>query len=84
MLKASIYTDPALRPKLDPSYYHLQPDELSFFQRITCINDEDLLKKHILSVQAKAYEVGLVGYDVSCDSHLRSSMVIPVSSGSRF
>ena len=62
MMRASIYTDPALRPKLDPSYYYLQPDELAFFQRITGINDEDVLRQHILSVQAKAYEVGLASY----------------------
>lgn len=60
--RASIYTDPALRRKLDPSYYHLQPDELTFFQHLTGINDEDVLKEHILRIQAKAYEVGFTDY----------------------
>ncbi|KIM39740.1 hypothetical protein M413DRAFT_446648 [Hebeloma cylindrosporum] len=55
--RVSVYTDPAFRPKLDPSYYHLQPDELAFFQLLTGINDEDVLKQHILSIQAKAYEL---------------------------
>jgi len=47
----------APRAKLDPSYYHLRPDELAFFQRLTGIDDESVLKQHILRVQAKAYEV---------------------------
>jgi len=46
-------------PKLNPSYYHLQPDELAFFQHITGIEDQDVLKQHILTIQAKAYQVGL-------------------------
>lgn len=61
-MRASIYTDPALRLKLNSSYYYLQPDELAFLQHLTGISDEDILKQHILRVQAKAYEVGLVGY----------------------
>ena len=59
--RALVYTDPDLRPKLDPGYYDLQPDELAFFQHLTGISDQDALKQHILNVQAKAYEVGLLG-----------------------
>jgi hypothetical protein len=54
------YADPATRPKIDPSVYSLQPDELAFFQHLTGIQDEQALKEHILSVQAKAYD--LYGY----------------------
>jgi hypothetical protein len=43
---------------LDDSFYDLQGDELAFFQEQTGIKDEEELKKHIISVQEKAYEVG--------------------------
>ncbi|KIL67227.1 hypothetical protein M378DRAFT_73824 [Amanita muscaria Koide BX008] len=44
-------------PPLDESLYSLDEDELAFFKSETGINDEGELKKHILTVQARAYEV---------------------------
>ncbi|KAH9481460.1 Methyltransferase adrK [Psilocybe cubensis] len=51
------YGDPATRPSLDPSRYSLEEDERQFFALLTGINDEEELKKHILAVQEKAYQV---------------------------
>ncbi|KAG1760761.1 hypothetical protein EDD22DRAFT_899655 [Suillus occidentalis] len=42
---------------LDPNLYGLDPDALEFFQQQTGITEEDDLKRHILAVQAKAFEV---------------------------
>ncbi|KDR76356.1 hypothetical protein GALMADRAFT_247763 [Galerina marginata CBS 339.88] len=53
----SVYADPALKPKLDPSFYSLRPDERIFFQKLTGIQDEEALKEHIIAVQAKAYAI---------------------------
>ena len=44
-------------PPLDESLYALDEDELAFFKSQTGIDDEGELKKHILTIQAKAYEV---------------------------
>jgi hypothetical protein len=43
---------------LDDCFYDLQGSDLAFFQEQTGIKDEEELKKHIISVQEKAYEVG--------------------------
>jgi len=51
------YADPALRPPLNPDFYNLRQDESTFFQKLTGITDENELKSHIISVQAKAYEI---------------------------
>lgn len=56
---AQFYADPQLRPKLDPSLYSLQNDELAFFRQLTGIEDEDELRSHILAIQAKAYDVSM-------------------------
>lgn len=52
-----IYAELASKPTLDNSFYSLAGDELAFYRRHTNIEDEDELKKHILKVQAKAYNV---------------------------
>ncbi|KAM6495368.1 hypothetical protein JOM56_008074 [Amanita muscaria] len=44
-------------PPLDESLYSLDEDELAFFKSETGMDDEGELKKHILTVQARAYEV---------------------------
>ncbi|KAF8905022.1 hypothetical protein CPB84DRAFT_1772199 [Gymnopilus junonius] len=54
---ARYYADPATKPKLDPALYSLDPDESTFFQRLTGINDHQALKDHIIAVQAKAYDI---------------------------
>lgn len=69
----SIYTDPTLRPPLDESLYSLTGDELAFYQQQTGIDAEDELKKHILAVQAKAYDVR--GTDFSSDDILGQSLL---------
>ncbi|EIW83297.1 hypothetical protein CONPUDRAFT_152322 [Coniophora puteana RWD-64-598 SS2] len=46
----------AERP-LDESFYRLTADEASFYKAQTGITDDDELKKHIMAVQAKAYQV---------------------------
>ncbi|KAF9481164.1 hypothetical protein BDN70DRAFT_855524 [Pholiota conissans] len=51
------YADPKLRPKLDPTLFALQENELDFFRTLTGIQDDDKLKEHILAAQAKAYDV---------------------------
>ncbi|KAF8962729.1 hypothetical protein BDZ97DRAFT_1920297 [Flammula alnicola] len=51
---SDIFTDPALKPKLDPSLYSLRADELAFFKSLTGIRDEEEVKAHIMDVQAKA------------------------------
>ena len=43
--------------ELDPSFLSLDSEELTFFSDWTGIKDEEELKKHIISVQAKAYAV---------------------------
>ncbi|KIL67221.1 hypothetical protein M378DRAFT_73806 [Amanita muscaria Koide BX008] len=44
-------------PPFDESLYSLDEDELAFFKSATGIDDEGELKKHILTIQARAYEV---------------------------
>ncbi|KAF8962732.1 hypothetical protein BDZ97DRAFT_1920299 [Flammula alnicola] len=38
-------------------HFTLNPDELSFFQQLTGIHDEEKLRQHIIDVQAKAYDI---------------------------
>jgi len=52
-----IWADPARRPPLDASLYNLQEDEQDFYTQQTGITDPEELRKHILNVQAQAYEV---------------------------
>ncbi|KAF9240255.1 hypothetical protein BU15DRAFT_87747 [Melanogaster broomeanus] len=42
---------------LDPSLYALSPEEAAFFKAATGIDDDAVLKAHILMVQEKAYKV---------------------------
>lgn len=44
---------------LDESLYKLDENGLAFMKRQTGIDDEEELKKHILAVQAEAYQVSL-------------------------
>ncbi|KAI6117078.1 hypothetical protein EDD16DRAFT_1517867 [Pisolithus croceorrhizus] len=44
-------------PPLDPGIYSLTPDEAQFFKAATGINDDNMLRTHILSAQEKAYKV---------------------------
>ncbi len=44
---------------LDESLYKLDDEELAFVKAHSGIEDEEELKKHILAVQAEAYEVSL-------------------------
>ncbi|KAF7424351.1 hypothetical protein PC9H_009658 [Pleurotus ostreatus] len=46
-----------IKPPLDPSFYKLADDEAAFFKAMTGIQDAEDLKRHILSVQAKAYDI---------------------------
>ncbi|KAF4596469.1 hypothetical protein EYR40_007833 [Pleurotus pulmonarius] len=48
-----------IKPPLDPSFYKLDDDEATFFKAMTGIQDAQELKRHILGVQAKAYEAHL-------------------------
>jgi len=43
--------------KPDPSFYHLEGASLEFFKSSTGVADEEMLKSHILDIQAKAFEV---------------------------
>ena len=54
--RAAVNIMPGKLP-LDESYYHLDDDELAFYQSQTGIADESALKEHISVVQADAYEV---------------------------
>ncbi|KAI6039680.1 hypothetical protein EDC04DRAFT_2568253 [Pisolithus marmoratus] len=44
-------------PPLDPSLYSLTPNEAEFFKAATGINDDKMLRTHILMAQEKAYKV---------------------------
>ncbi|KAI6114482.1 hypothetical protein F5141DRAFT_1270925 [Pisolithus sp. B1] len=44
-------------PRLDPSIYSLTPDEAEFFKAATGINDDNMLRAHILRAQEEAYKV---------------------------
>lgn len=48
----------ALKRPIDKRLYSITDEESAFFKRHTEITDEEELKKHILTVQAKAYAVG--------------------------
>lgn len=49
--------DPA---ELNPDFYNPQPQDVAFFKQQTGIHDDELLKQHIMQVQAKAYKVHLL------------------------
>ncbi|KZV88673.1 hypothetical protein EXIGLDRAFT_772461 [Exidia glandulosa HHB12029] len=50
---------------IDPSAYSLQPDEAAFFKEQTGLHDDEVLKEHILAVQAEAYQASNV-YPYPC------------------
>lgn len=45
--------------ELDPSLYKPDPNEIEFFKSQTGIQDDEELKKHIISVQKEAWEVSI-------------------------
>lgn len=45
-------------PPLDDNLYIIGDVELAFLKEQTGLMDEDELKRHIISIQAKAYKVG--------------------------
>ncbi|EIW79526.1 hypothetical protein CONPUDRAFT_58142 [Coniophora puteana RWD-64-598 SS2] len=44
-------------PPLDDTLYHISPDAAAFFKLSTGIEDDEELKKHILTVREKAYSI---------------------------
>ncbi|KAG2142473.1 hypothetical protein DEU56DRAFT_794667 [Suillus clintonianus] len=48
-------------PPLDESLYGLRPQDAVFFKKLTGIEDDAVLKQHILDIQAKAYKVAPYG-----------------------
>ena len=46
-----------LLARVDPSLYKLEGESLDLYRHETGIEDEELLKEHILIVQSKAFEV---------------------------
>ena len=60
--------DPA---ELNPGFYNLQPYDVAFFKQQTGIHYDELLKQHIMQVQAKAYKVYLPSLltDIHCSFH---------------
>ena len=59
-MAAAVDTDNLGRsfPPLDDTLYKIDDQALQFMREQTGIQDEEALKKHILSVQAEAYAVG--------------------------
>ena len=55
-------------PKV-PDFYDPQPHEVAFFKQQTGIQDDELLKQHIIQVQAKAYKVHLSSWSLLTDMH---------------
>ncbi|KXN88491.1 hypothetical protein AN958_07157 [Leucoagaricus sp. SymC.cos] len=44
-------------PPLDPNFLNLNQEESEFFKALTGITDGDILRQHIIDVQAKAYQI---------------------------
>ena len=64
-------------PALNESFYSLDREELVFFKANTNITDDDALKKHIMTIQAKAYQVRCFSYNGK--THLqRPTIDLPV------
>lgn len=55
MSEDHLKTPPA--PALDADLYNLDEEQRDFLKRVTRINDDEELKRHILEVQADAYKV---------------------------
>jgi hypothetical protein len=53
-----VIPDDIVIPPLDPNLLVLDRDESEFFKTLTDIKDDDSLKKHIIDIQTKAYNVG--------------------------
>lgn len=60
---------PPLKHELDPNLYNLQPEEAALFKQLTGIYDDELLKRHIIQVQTKAYEVHLLSLLIDIHPH---------------
>lgn len=58
-MDASVSAYQIVKLPLDERFYSLSGKELAFFKAHTGIDDDEELKRHIMAVQAKAYEVGL-------------------------
>ncbi|KAJ8487389.1 hypothetical protein ONZ45_g14360 [Pleurotus djamor] len=52
-----MFTDPTRRPPLDESLYSLTKEEEAFLKKLTGIQDDAQLKRHIIAIQFKAYNV---------------------------
>ena len=50
------------RMQLDESLYSLAPNELEFYKSTTGISDESELKRHIISIQAEAFQVRILSW----------------------
>src|ERR1700734_3635229 len=59
---------PVSVPEL-PDFYNPQPHEVAFFKQQTGIHDDELLKQHIMQVQAKAYKVYLTSLFTDINAH---------------
>jgi hypothetical protein len=59
---------PPSKYKLNSDLYDIRPEEAAFFKQQTGIQDDELLKQHIIQVQAKAYKVHLAS--LLTDMHL--------------
>ena len=72
--------DPA---ELNSDFYNPQPHDVAFFKQQTGIHDDELLKQHIMQVQAKAYKVHLPSLltDIHCSfpSHTTFCRFITIS-----
>lgn len=80
MAQNHFFSHPAFKSPLNPDYYNLCQDEREFFQKLTGIADDDALKAHIITVQAKAYEV--IDWSGS-DNHItKCLLLIPFTSNS--
>ena len=58
----SKFVNPLTKPPLDDKLYSLSPLALDFFKSQTGIDNEDALREHILTVQRRAYEVGIQAF----------------------
>ena len=51
--------DPASVPGLNPDFYNPQPQDVAFFKQQTGINDDELLKQHIIRSKQRHCKVHL-------------------------
>lgn len=53
----TVFSDSATIPPVDDNLYNLSGAELDFFKSQTGIDDDEKLRRHILSAQKEAYKV---------------------------